>query len=445
MPIVVKANTPFKVLYKLPAETNIVICIGGRGGGKTYEVSKFVAKSAAIDKKRCVILRDEKATIKESILNEILTRYDTADKNGQLSTECERLATGIKDRKTGTDLVFTKGFRASDNQKKANMKGVSDIDIAVIEEAEDIRDEEKFNTFVDSLRKQGCLIVIMMNTPDIGHFLIKRYFNTGPTGHDGYFKLLPKNISGFKCIQTSYKDTLDWLPSHIVSNYEGYGDPNHHLYNLHYYLTSILGYASTGRKGQILTKVKPISLVEYLKLPFKELYGLDFGTSSPAGTVGVKIYKNNCWARQINYLPMNTLEIGRLFSTMKLNAGDRIIADCADAKAIKKLKSGWDINELPMDEFNKHPQLLAGFHVIACTKGADSITNGLSLMDSMNLFAVEESKELWEELANYVYARDKNENYTNDPTDDYNHLIDPWRYVINDQRGKNTGYMIHSS
>ena len=444
MPIVVKAETPFKVLYNLPDQTNMIICIGGRGGMKTYEVSKFVAKSASVDKKRCVILRDEKALIKESILNEILTRYDTADKNGQLSVECDRQTTGLKCRRTGTDLVFTKGFRASDNQKKANMKGVSDIDIAVIEEAEDIRDPEKFNTFIDSLRKEGCLIIVMMNTPDIGHFLIKQYFNAVSTEHDGYFRLEPKKVPGFVCIQTSFKDNK-YLPKHIVDRYNSYGDPTSNLYNLHYYLTSIVGLASTGRKGQILRKVKPISLVDYLKLPFKEIYGLDFGTASPAGIVGVKIDKNNCWARQINYLPMNTLDIGKLFATMKLNAGDRIVADCADAKAIKKLKSGWDINDLPIDELNKYPQLLAGFHVIACTKGTDSITNGLSLMDGMNLFAVEESKDLWNEILNYVYDQDKNMNYTNDPKDDSNHLIDPWRYVVNDQRGKNTGYMIHSS
>jgi phage terminase large subunit len=145
--IIIEDSGKFKVLYDLPPDINVVVCIGGRGGRKTYEVSKFIAKSAAIDRKRCVILRDEKETIRESILNDVLNRYDAANEYGHLDHVCERMDTGIKDRKTGDMLVFTKGFRASSNQKKANLKGVSEIDIAVVEEAEDIREEDKFNTF----------------------------------------------------------------------------------------------------------------------------------------------------------------------------------------------------------------------------------------------------------------------------------------------------------
>jgi len=148
MAVRVRAADPFKVLYKLPANTNIVICIGGRGGMKTYEVSKFVAFSATIRRKRCAVLRDEKETIRESILNEVLLRYDTANRNGALEGKFERLGIGIKDRETDEMLVFTKGFRASSGAKTANLKSISNVDIAVVEEAEDIRDEDKFNTCI---------------------------------------------------------------------------------------------------------------------------------------------------------------------------------------------------------------------------------------------------------------------------------------------------------
>src|SRR6185312_2603568 len=308
--IKVKRLDKFKILYNLPPDTNTVICIGGRGGSKTYEVSKFIAYKSTIEKKKCIILRDEKALIRESILNEILIRFDTANKDGILSQYYDRLDSGIKEKATNDMLVFTKGFRASDNQKKANMKGVSNIDIAVIEEAEDLIDESKFNTFVDSLRKEGCLVIIIMNTPDIGHFLLKNYFDCNipapvPDGgdskeYDGYFDIRPKKVPGFVCIKTGYEDN-PYLPKHIIDRYKSYGDPASNLYNPHYYMTAIKGYASTGRKGQVLRKVKEISLAEYMKLPFKEFYGQDFGTAAPAGLVGVKFDKNNVYAREINY------------------------------------------------------------------------------------------------------------------------------------------------
>ena len=52
----------------------MVVNIGGRGGGKSYEGSKFVTIKAITEKKRVVVLRDEKTSISDSILNEIKNR-----------------------------------------------------------------------------------------------------------------------------------------------------------------------------------------------------------------------------------------------------------------------------------------------------------------------------------------------------------------------------------
>ena len=432
---------PIIPLWELPKETNTLILIGGRGGMKTYGVSQFIANQSAFNKKRCVILRDEKETIRESILNDILKRYDDANIGGRFDFDCEKLDTGIKDKKTGDMLVFSKGFRASSTQKKANLKGVSDIDIAVIEEAEDIRDENKFNTFNDSLRKKGTLVIIILNTPDINHWVIKRYFNCIPAidinGHliDGYFEIIPKKIHGFCCIHTSFEDN-PYLPDHVVDRYRAYGDPNSHLYNPFYYYTAIKGYASTGRKGQILTKVKPVKLKDYLALPFKEVYGQDFGTASPAGFIGVKFDKNNCYCRQINYLPKDVVALGKMYCELKLGDQDKIIADSAEPDTISRLKKGWKRDELPQDVLDKYPMLSKGFFVVEAIKGKGSIKAGISLMTGMNLYAVEESKDLWNEIYNWIYAVDKNMQPTDEPLDDFNHLIDPWRYVIQDHKGK---------
>jgi len=89
---------------------------------KTYSVSQWVAYSATIKQKRCVVVRDEKALIKESILNEIWARYDTANGNGILDQYYDKNETELKEKKTGKTLVYTKGFRASDNKKRANLK-----------------------------------------------------------------------------------------------------------------------------------------------------------------------------------------------------------------------------------------------------------------------------------------------------------------------------------
>lgn len=435
---------PIYPLWNLPKDTHTVVLIGGRGGMKTYGVSEFIAYQASVNKKRCAILRDEKSKIKETILNDILLRFDDIP----FRTDAERLSTGLKLKDKDESLVFTMGFKASDNSKTANMKGVSNIDIAVIEEAEDIRDVTKYNNFTDGLRKEGCLIIIILNTPDVGHWILKRYFDVTkpakiPEGYpsqyhkefDGYFEVTPKQTPGIVCIKTGYEDN-HFLIKQKVTEYNAYGDPNSPTFDLHHYLTAIKGYASTGRKGQVLKKVKPISLKEYMALPFKEFYGQDFGTASPAGMVGVKFDKNNCYCREINYTPMSTLDIGKFYCTLKLTHANKVIADSADKDACDKLASGFPARDLNREDLMLYPGLTKGFFVEKCVKGEGSIRAGIGIMDGLNLFAVTESTNLWEEIRNYVYEKDKNEDYTNDPIDNFNHLIDPWRYVCMDQRGK---------
>jgi phage terminase large subunit len=381
-------------------------------------------------------MRDEKEQIRESILNEVWTRYETANEDGILDQRFIRNDNQLKDRKTGDILLYTKGFKPSDNQKKATLKGASNIDLAVIEEAEDIRDVDKYNTFVDSLRKEGCLIVIMLNVPDVNHWIVKRWFNTELVETDqengSYFKLIPKDIPGFFCIQSTFEDN-PFLPPHIISNYKGYGDPESHLYNPHYYFTAIKGYASLGRKGQIFKHAKSIKLSDYLKLPFREFFGQDFGTSKPAALCGAKLDGNNIYARQLSYKPMDILEIGKLYCRLRLTKNDKVIADHADP-SWKKLKDGF--KDLTAQEYMEFPQLASGFHVVPCEKGPGSLEFSLSLLLSMNIFIVEESTDFWDEQRQYVWDTDKNGNLTDQPIDDFNHLWDGLRYIAVDQRGK---------
>lgn len=437
MPVIVKRLPQYDILYNPPPETNLIVCIGGRGGAKTYEVSKFIAYSCSVKKKRAVILRDEQALIKETILNEIWTRYDTANSNGRLDQECIKNETELKDRKTSKTLLYTKGFRATSLVKTANMKGPSDIDIAVVEEGEDIRSKEMFDTFVDGLRKDGCIVIIMLNTPNLAHFIIKRLFNATPVldrkgEPTGYFTLTPKDIPGFVCIQTNYTDNPFLTPA-IIERYRGYGTPGHHLYDLHHYFTAILGYASTGRKGQIFTKVKPISLAKYRVLHLASIYGQDFGTASPAALIEVKVEGNTAYVHLLNYKPMDVLEIGKKYCELKLSKRDRVVCDYAGSEQIRKLSSGF--KNLSAEVYEKYPQLANGFYTVNCP--TKDIEGDISLIRSMEIYAVEEDLELWEEIYNYCYAEDKFGNYVDVPIDDFNHALDALRYVIADQRGKN--------
>lgn len=447
----VKAEEPFRILYNLPPEVDMVILIGGRGGMKTYEVSKFAAHNATIRKRRVAVLRDEKESIRESILNEILTRYDTANRNGQLTPYYERLETGLKDRLTGQSVVFTKGFRASSLQKKANMKGISEVDTAVVEEMEDIRDPAKFNTFWDSVRTPRRLCLMMLNTPDMQHWIVTRYFDLRPITFEdapelrgkvdeklleGYWKLLPRKKENLRVIITSY-EMNPHLPEGLKRQYRAYGDPASHDYDLHYYLTAIKGFASSGRKGQVLRKVKPFSIADYLALDLPERFGLDFGTAAPAGIVGAKFDGNRMYVRELNYEPLHTLNIALKFARWRLTDKDVVIADSADPLAIGQLRRGYPLNDVPVTLRDEFPAGIRGLHIHGAIKGPGSVEFGLNKLNELELYFVSDypinpkigTTNLWHEVFNYIYAVDKSGNYTNEPIDEFNHLIDPARYL----------------
>jgi PBSX family phage terminase large subunit len=450
----VRALEPFKCLYRLPEGTNTVICIGGRGGAKTYEVSKFIAFSATIKKKRVVVLRDEKELIRESILNEVLMRYDTANASGALSAFYQRLDTGIKDIQTNEMLVFTKGFRASTTDKRANLKSISNIDMAVIEEAEDIRDEEKFNVFSDGVRKEGALIVIILNTPDLGHWIVKRYFTLEKV-EDGYYDVIPKQIPGLLVIKTSYEDN-PYLPPTIVERYKAYGDPASHLFNKHYYLTAIRGLASTGRKGQIFSGWKSITNQQFNEIDARSIFGQDFGTTSPAALVEAKIINNRIYIRQHSYVGMTEKQIGILYCRLGIKE-EVIIADSAEPMAIRRLRSGWSLSELSDEERADHAawqaealkpavmtphavpvevkpwkyaRLLTGFHIFPAFKGPGTVIAGIKKVMDYEVFVTEDSTDIWFEYANYVWAVDRHGLTLDEPEDAHNHGADAIRYII---------------
>jgi phage terminase large subunit len=416
----------FEKLYNVSEDTELIICIGGRGGAKTYEVSKAIAYNATINKKRVQVLRDEQAHIKESILNEILLRFDSANGDGAFDGLFDRQHNGIKNIETNEMQVFTKGFRASSNAQRANLKSVSNVDIAVIEEAEDIRDEDKFNTFADSIRNKGSYIIVILNTPDINHWIVKRYFTLIPTEHEGYYQLQPKQINGVEYILTNFEDN-PFLEPKIVARYNDYGNSDSHLYNLHYYLTAIKGYSSTGLKGQIFKNYKIISQTEFNDIDATEVIGLDFGTSSPAGMVLCKMVKSNLYVHELNYVGMSIKEIA--FKLAELNVGNTlIIADSAEPESVKQLARG--IGDLmDSEELLKYPQAAKGFNIRGAVKGPGSIESGIQLLQSLIIHVTESSTNYINELLSYTYAVDKNNNPTDKPIDANNHLIDPTRYV----------------
>lgn len=413
-PPTIKPNPldPYRVFYNLPPTTWLTINMGGRGGGKSHETSKFAAIMAMQKQKRIAILRDQQSTIEQSILNEIRMRYEEINEKsgGFYSQYFDFQSRGLKHKLSGKDLVFTKGFQTQNTTQKAALKSLSDVDVAIIEEAEDIRDEQKFNTFSDSIRKDDSVIIINLNTPDKNHWIIKRFFYLEDTEYEGYFKAVPKNMAGVVFTFTTFLDN-PYLPKKIIDKYNAYGDKNSEYYDLDYYCSAILGLVSEGKKGRIYRNWKRITYAEFKDLPYRSIAGHDFGYSNdPNATIEVKIHNRKIWIRKVLYKTEMSDESTAQVMLRELPYGCEVYCDSAEPKSIRALQ--------------EH-----GVNALWAVKGPDSIDAGIKEIKSYEVYYVEDN-DLENEYVEYSWALDVNKQPTDKPEDKNNHLMDALRYAV---------------
>jgi phage terminase large subunit len=142
--------------------------------------------------------------------------------------------------------------------------------------------------------------------------------------------------------------------------------------------------------------------------------GMDFGyTNDPTSLVVMYKYNDSYIFDEVIYKKgLLNSEISNLLKSN--NIIDIIYADSAEPKSIAELKS-------------------YGHQVLPVSKGKDSITYGISLINQNKIYVTSRSKNLINELRNYIWLTDKSGVKMNKPIDAYNHAIDAMRYAIMSQ------------
>jgi phage terminase large subunit len=142
--------------------------------------------------------------------------------------------------------------------------------------------------------------------------------------------------------------------------------------------------------------------------------GMDFGyTNDPTSLVVMYKYNDAYIFDEVIYKKgLLNSEISNLLKSN--NIIDVIYADSAEPKSIAELKS-------------------YGHQVLPVSKGKDSITYGISLINQNKIYVTSRSKNLINELRNYIWLTDKSGVKMNKPIDAYNHAIDAMRYAIMSQ------------
>lgn len=366
-------------------KTRYFIITGGRGSGKSYEVTKFATLLTFEQNETVLFTRKTLTSAHISIIPEFADKVENLKAESEFSIN----KTDISNNQTGSKILF-RGIQSSSKDNTANLKSLQGVTCWILDEAEELTDEATFDRIDLSVRdnnKQNRVILIL-NPATKEHWVYKRFFES--TGvHPGF-----TGVSGdVTYIHSDYRDNEENLSPSFLQQVR-----NLELANPRKYQHVILGGWLDKAEGVVFTNWR-IGDFEDVAVP---VWGADFGFSiDPSTLVKVcidksrkKIFANECYYRP----KLTTSEIASL---MKHHAGNGLIyADSAEPRLI--------------DELVTH-----GLNIKPTEKGAGSITAGIAALQDYELIIDPDSINLVKELNNYVWSDKK----SNTPIDAFNHCF----------------------
>lgn len=365
------------------------IISGGRGGGKTYNVSAYcILKLFQPEYCRVVISRYTQKSIKSSIYRDILDLIEKFNLKPWIKFEGEDLVCIT----TGNRLM-THSFKLTDKSNTAKSKGIANPTILVIDEATEVPSEEEFIKLNDSFRSaEGHTQIMLLFNPEYkGHWIYKRWFLNGRPN--------PKWFTDTCFIHTTFRDN-PFIDPLKVKEWERmqFIDPK-------YYSKHVLGEWQDTNEGKIFDNWK----AEWV--PDEEatrIIGMDFGfANDPTAIVDVRFRNNKIWVKQLFYgKAVTNQDIAEILRNHEISRADIIVADSAEPKSIEEIRR-------------------AGFTIRPAIKGPDSVRAGISKIMSREVYVDPGSKDIWNEYENYCW-----QNGINRPIDAYNHAIDAIRYAL---------------
>lgn len=399
----------FPVYYPMYSNKDkfIILVTGGRGSGKSFSTSTFLERLTF------------EMTPEDKIVHQILyTRYTMVSANISIIPEFLEKAeldgtqkffsstrSDVTNKMTGSRVMFG-GIKSSSGNQTAKLKSIHGITTFVVDEAEEWVSEREFETIMLSIRQKGIQnrIIIVMNPTDNNHWVYKRFIEN--THKEVEFDGVPVQISthpNVLHIHTTFLDNAENLSPEFIKEVEDMKNNNPEKY-----AHTVMGRWADVAEGAVFKHIGVVK--EFPKWCKKVAIGLDFGyTNDVSAAMMCGMIDDNLYISELFYrtgmLSSDLIKELRKYGDMK------VFSDSADPRLVQEIHNG-------------------GVRIYPVEKGAGSIIAGIDKMKSLNIFVTENSYNLRKEFRNYVWDKDKDGNYINQPIDAWNHGIDAARYYI---------------
>ena len=399
---------PQEIYHPLYTDTEkfIILITGGRGSGKSFNASTFIERLTF------------EMTLAEKIVHQILyTRYTMVSAGMSIIPEMmekieldgttkyfKTTKTDIVNKMTKSRIMF-RGIKTSSGNQTAKLKSIQGITTFVCDEAEEWTSEDEFDKIMLSIRKKGIQnrIIIIMNPCDSNHFIYKKYIEkTHKLVEIDGVQVQISTHPNVLHIHTTYFDNLENLSPEFLKEVEDMKVSNPEKY----------GHVVIGRWADVAEGAvfKKWGIVKEFPQECKKVgIGQDFGfTNDPSAAVRCGIIDNRLYVDELFYeTDMLSSAIANRLKPFSM----KVFADSQDPRLIQEIKNR-GVNIYPVDKF------------------PGSIKAGIDKIKDMEFFVTERSYNIITELRKYVWDKDKDGNYINEPVDEYNHLMDAIRYYV---------------
>ena len=387
-------------------EKFIILITGGRGSGKSFNASTFIERltfeMTEAEKIVHQILYTRYAMVSAgmSIIPEMMEKIDLDGTTKYFKTT----KTDIVNKMTKSRIMF-RGIKTSSGNQTAKLKSIQGITTFVCDEAEEWTNEEEFDKIMLSIRKKGIQnrIIIIMNPCDSNHFIYQKYIEkTHKLVEIDGVQVQISTHPNVLHIHTTYFDNLENLSPEFLKEV---GDMK--VNNPEKYAHVVIGQWADVAEGAVFKKWGIVK--EFPRECKKVGIGQDFGfTNDPSAAVRCGIIDNRLYVDELFYeTDMLSSAIANRLKPFSM----KVFADSQDPRLIQEIKNR-GVNIYPVDKF------------------PGSIKAGIDKIKDMEFFVTERSYNLITELRKYVWDKDKDGNYINEPVDEYNHLMDAIRYYV---------------
>lgn len=381
-------NEKYQSLFQ--SESRYFVVTGGRGSGKSFAVTVFLALLTYEQNNRVLFTRYTMTSAGMSIIPEFVEKLELMG----VVDNFEITKYEIINKATRSSIYFS-GIKTASGDQTAKLKSISGVNTFVLDEAEELMDEESFDKIDYSIRskvsKNRCLLILNPTTKE--HWIYQRFFqNRGiADGFNG-------TKDGVTYIHTTYLDNKDHLSKSFVNQVE-----DMRIRRPQKYQHQILGGWLQKAEGVVFTDWQIGKFNEDVPM---RAFGLDFGFARDESVlveVSVDKLSKNIWIKEHFY--KKGLVTSNIFDLCKRYAGNElIVCDNSEPRLLSEVKS-------------------RGLNVTPTIKKKGSILAGIALMQDYNIHL--DGENLVREFNNYVWDLKGVK-----PRDAWNHGIDASRYCI---------------